>query len=68
MTNQTPVTDRLIALVTIAENLENSISRLSQDTEWEKRGATVMGYLMLSQEAYQELVRDAREMLADTTV
>jgi len=61
-----PETSNLIALGAIAEHIENSFSRLSQDSEWEKRGGEVLAYLMLDKDEYAELQRDTREMLADS--
>lgn len=61
-----PDTVNLIALSMVAEFIENSVSRLSQDSEWDKRGAEVMAYLMLSREEFDDLLRDTREMLADS--
>jgi HD-like signal output (HDOD) protein len=56
----------LIALGMIAEYIENSVSRLAQDSEWEKRGSQVLAYLMLDPSEFEDLLRDTREMLADS--
>lgn len=56
----------LIAIGLVAEHIENAFSRLAQDSEWEKRGRDVMTYLMLGEAEFDELQRDAQEMLADS--
>ncbi len=58
----------LIALGLVAEMIDNSVSRLAQDCEWEKRGGAVMAYLMLSEQELEELSADTREMLAEPAV
>lgn len=61
-------TINLIALGAIAEFIDNSVSRLSQDCEWDKRGGEVLAYLMLGEAELEDLIRDTREMLAESAV
>jgi HD-like signal output (HDOD) protein len=61
-----PESLNLVALAHLAEHIESSSSRLSNDAEWDKRGAAVMAHLMLSQDQFDELARDAQNMLEET--
>lgn len=61
-----PESLNLVALAHLAEYIESSSSRLSNDAEWDKRGAAVMAHLMLSQDQFDELARDAQNMLEDS--
>jgi len=56
----------LIALGLLAEHLENSHSRLADNREWNRVGASVLGHLMLEGEIYEELLGDAREALSES--
>lgn len=58
-----PESLNLIALAHLAEHIESGYSRLSGDAEWDKRGDDILAHLMLSQDQYDELARDAYEML-----
>lgn len=61
-----PACLNLVALAHLAEHIENSSSRLSSDTEWDKRGEAVMAHLMLSQDQYEDLFKDAQNMLGES--
>jgi HD-like signal output (HDOD) protein len=56
----------LVALSLLAEHIEGAISRLSSHTEWEKRGASVLAHLMLGEEQFDELMKDAQNMLEES--
>jgi HD-like signal output (HDOD) protein len=56
----------LIALIHLAEHIESGYSRLSSNAEWDKRGAAVMAHLMLSHEQFEELAKDAQEILEES--
>ncbi len=56
----------LVALALLAEHIESSVSRLSAGSEWEKRGASVLGHLMLDEEQCDELMKDAQNMLDES--
>ena len=56
----------LVALIHLAEHIESSYSRLSGDAEWDKRGAAILGHLMLSQDQCDELAKDAKDMLEES--
>ncbi|MBM4182096.1 MAG: HDOD domain-containing protein [Betaproteobacteria bacterium] len=56
----------LIALTHLAEHIETSFSRLSGDAEWDKRGDSILGHLLLSPEQFEELAKDAHEMLEES--
>jgi HD-like signal output (HDOD) protein len=60
------LTLNLIAIVNLAEYVENSFSRLSADAEWGKVGPKVMAYLMLDEDALDDLIRDAKDMLEES--
>lgn len=56
----------LIAIVHLAEHIESSYSRLSDDAEWGKIGAATLAYLMLDEDQLEEITRDTREMLGES--
>ena len=56
----------LIALIHLAEHIESSYSRLSGDAEWDRRGTAILGHLMLGQDQYEELAKDAKDMLEES--
>lgn len=61
-----PQSLNLVALANLAEHIESSSSRLSNDAEWDKRGVAVMAHLMLSQDQFDELAKDAANMLEES--
>ncbi len=56
----------LVALALLAEHVESSVFRLTTGFEWEKRGASVLGHLMLDEEQRDELMKDAQNMLDES--
>ncbi len=56
----------LIALSVLAEHIESTVSRLSSNIEWEKRGASVLNHLMLGEQQHDELIKDAQSMLEES--
>ena len=56
----------LAALTHLAEHIESSYSRLSSDAGWENGGAAILAHLMLSQDQFEELAKDAKEMLEES--
>lgn len=56
----------LIAIVHLAEHIESSYSRLSDDAEWDKIGAATLAHLMLDADQLEEITRDTREMLGES--
>ncbi len=56
----------LIAVTLLAEHIESGFSRLSFDIEWEKCGEAILAHLMLDQDQFEELAKDAKEMLEDS--
>ncbi len=55
----------LIAVGHVASHIENSISMLAQDNEWEKQRHAVLGQLMLSEADFEDMQRDTRELLSE---
>lgn len=55
----------LIVVGHVASHIENSVSRLAQDNEWEKQKRAVLEQLMLSDADLEDLQRDTRELLSD---
>ena len=58
----------LIAIGHLAEHIENTFSRLSSDSEWDKIERSIMEQLMLSADRLAELIRDAYELLEESGV
>jgi HD-like signal output (HDOD) protein len=56
----------LIAIVHLAEHIESGYSRLSNNAEWGKMGAATLAHLMLDEDQLEEIIRDTREMLAES--
>lgn len=56
----------LVALSLLAERIESTVSRLSANNEWEKRGAGVLAHLMLDEAQFDELQKDAQNMLEES--
>jgi HD-like signal output (HDOD) protein len=64
--NLPPESINLVALTHLAEHIESTYSRLSCDAEWEKSGETILAHLMLSQDQFEDLAKDAKEMLEES--
>jgi HD-like signal output (HDOD) protein len=58
----------LIAITHLAEHIESAHSRLSDDAEWHKTGTATLAHLMLDEEQLEEITRDAREMLEESSL
>lgn len=56
----------LIAVTHLAEHIESSFSRLSGDTVWDKCGEAILKHLMLDKDQYEELAKDAMDMLEES--
>ncbi len=56
----------LVALSLLSEHIESTMSRLSAHVEWEKRGGTALSHLMLDEEQFEELIKDAQNMLEES--
>ncbi len=56
----------LIAITHLAEHIESGYSRLSSDADWEKRGAAIMAHLMIGEDQFEELAKDAQEILEES--
>jgi HD-like signal output (HDOD) protein len=61
-----PLTLNLVATVQLAENIENNYSRLTTDVEWERMGPLAMAHLMLGDNALEDLMHDAKDMLDES--
>jgi HD-like signal output (HDOD) protein len=55
----------LIAVGHVASHIDNALSRLAQDSEWERQRHAVLGQLMLSEADLEDIQRESRELLSD---